>query len=542
MRVGAYYQWRGTKYGDRHLLKYILFRHITCIALLLVAALIVFAMAFGRDYGASTFGDMPVSDLVLDRLVTTLKLLPLWILFAAAIAIPLGFLAAAYRGTWIDRVAEGVAAFGVAAPYFCLGLALFIVFVALFGRIPLSYQQGFPVGYILPAFALGLLTGAAMIRLIRSSLLEIASGKDIKLARIKRCLRNTLISVPVLFGGFLAGIVVIEPVLGPSGFGELTLNAMRTRDFPLIQAIILLTGAMVLGFKLAVHILVLSVDILAHRLEGRAAAGTDTNNPIAPREVDQENCSVDTSSSMPRWRLPWVALIALSILTLAAISAPVIAPYDPQTGSLEERLTPPGDKFLLGTDKVGRDTLSRLIHGARTGLTVALISLLPVSLVGGTLGVVSAVSGGKVDTLIMWAVDAALAFPNIVFALLLASALGPGWLSVVLAVTVMLWPKFARVTRDELMSVKAHGGFHKPDLFNALVVLLTFHVGLAILMEATLSFFGMGLSRPTPSWGLMVADGREVITTGWWVFAFSGLAISVVPIGLIASSFRWSKI
>ena len=146
------------------------------------------------------------------------------------------------------------------------------------------------------------------------------------------------------------------------------------------------------------------------------------------------------------------------------------------------------------------------------------------------------------DTLIMWAVDAALAFPNIVFALLLASALGPGWLSVVLAVTVMLWPKFARVTRDELMSVKAHGGFHKPDLFNALVVLLTFHVGLAILMEATLSFFGMGLSRPTPSWGLMVADGREVITTGWWVFAFSGLAISVVPIGLIASSFRWSKI
>ena len=142
----------------------------------------------------------------------------------------------------------------------------------------------------------------------------------------------------------------------------------------------------------------------------------------------------------------------------------------------------------------------------------------------------------------MWGMDAALAFPNIVFALLLASAFGPGWLSVVLAVTLILWPKFARVTRDEVMAVKTKGGFKIPNLFNTLVVLLTFHVGLAILLEATLSFFGMGLSRPTPSWGLLVADGKAVILTGWWASTFPGLAIAVVPVGLIASSFRWSKI
>ncbi len=144
--------------------------------------------------------------------------------------------------------------------------------------------------------------------------------------------------------------------------------------------------------------------------------------------------------------------------------------------------------------------------------------------------------------LIMWGVDAALAFPNIVVALLLASAFGPGWLSVVLAVTVILGPKFARVTRDEVMAVKTNGGFNRPNLFSTLVVLLTFHIGLAILMEVTLSFFGMGLSRPTPSWGLMVADGRELVVTAWWVFTFPGLAITVVPVGLMVSSFRWSKI
>ncbi len=421
-------------------------------------------------------------------------------------------------------------------------MASFIVFGALFGRFPLANQYGFPVGYILPAFALGLFSGAAVIRLIRSSLLEVPVGKDIKLARIKRCLRNTLISAPVLFGGFLAGILVIAPVFAVFGIGDLTLNAMRTRDFPLIQAIILLTAGMVVGFKLAVHILVLIVDILAHQLEARATAGSDSNKPVAPQEVGPAADSTKASSAMPRWRVPWVALIALGILAAVAIFAPFIVPHNPLEGSLQNRLTPPSGEFLLGTNKVGYDTLSRLIYGARTGLVVALITLLPVGLGGRTLGIVSGLSGGKVETLIMWAEDAALAFPNIVFALLLASASGPGWLSVVLAVTLILWPKFARVTRDEVMAVKTNGGFHKPHLFNALVVLLTFHIGLAILMEATLSFFGMGLSRPTPSWGLMVADGGNLIMTAWWVFTFPALAITVVPVGLMVSSFRWSKI
>ena len=115
------------------MLQYILFRHLTGIVLLFIAVLFVLVLALGQDFGYSINGNMPVSDLVFERLLNTLKLLPLWILFTPAISIPLGFLAAARRGTWIDRVAEGVAAFGVAVPYFCFGLASFIVFAALFG-------------------------------------------------------------------------------------------------------------------------------------------------------------------------------------------------------------------------------------------------------------------------------------------------------------------------------------------------------------------------------------------------------------------------
>ena len=415
--------------------------------------------------------------------------------------------------------------------------------------LPSANRYGFPVGYILPTLALGIFSGAAMIRLIRSSLLEVPDGKDIKLARIKRCLRNTLISAPVLFGGFLAGIVVIEPVFGLYGIGELGIDAMRTRDLPLLQAIILLNAAMVIGFKLAVHILVLLVDVMVLRLEARGTVVSDSDIPVVPIEIDPADRSTEFSSNirnisspMPRWRMPWVALIALGILALVAIFAPTITPHDPVAGSLEDRLAPPFSEFLLGTDKQGRDILSRLIYGARIGLITALITLLPVGLVGGTLGIVSGLSGGRVDTLIMWGVDAALAFPNIFFALLLASVIGPGWLTVLLAVTLILWPKFARATRDEVMAVKTNGGLNRPNLLNAFVALLTLHIGLAILIEATLSFFGVGMLRPTPSWGLMVADGKNIMISAWWVFTFSSLALTVVSVGLIASSFRWSKI
>ena len=251
--------------------------------------------------------------------------------------------------------------------------------------------------------------------------------------------------------------------------------------------------------------------------------------------------------------LPWIPLITIGIVVFAAVFAPIIAPYSPTKQTLSHKLLPPAwqeegtSEHLLGTDILGRDILSRLIHGARVSMIVASTALLSGGVVGGALGIVSGYVGGKVDTLIMRAVDATLAFPTILFALLLAVTMGQGVLTVVLAVTLILWARFARVTRGEVLALKnndyiamarIHGcssfrimAVHiMPNVFNTFMVMLTLHVGLVILTEASLSFLGAGIPPPTPSWGQMVADGRAKVASAWWISIIPGLAITMVVI------------
>ena len=251
--------------------------------------------------------------------------------------------------------------------------------------------------------------------------------------------------------------------------------------------------------------------------------------------------------------LPWIPLIIIGVMVFAAVFAPILAPYSPTKQTLSNKLLPPAwqeggtTDHLLGTDVLGRDLLSRLIHGARVSLIVASTALLSGGLIGGVLGVISGYVGGKVDTLIMRAVDATLAFPTILFALLLAVTMGQGLLTVVLAVTLILWARFARVTRGEVLSLKTndfialariHGcssfrimAIHiMPNAFNTFMVMLTLHVGLVILTEASLSFLGAGIPPPTPSWGQMVADGRAKVATAWWISIIPGVAITMVVI------------
>jgi peptide/nickel transport system permease protein len=201
----------------------------------------------------------------------------------------------------------------------------------------------------------------------------------------------------------------------------------------------------------------------------------------------------------------------------------------------------------LGTDILGRDILSRLIYGARVSLIVAFTALLAGGAIGGVLGLLSGYAGGKTDTFIMRAVDATLAFPTILFALLLAVTMGQGLQTVVLAVTLILWARFARVTRGEVLGLKdndfvalahVHGCSGArimfvhimPNVFNSFMVMLTLHVGLVILTEASLSFLGAGIPPPTPSWGQMVADGRAKVATAWWISIIPGVAITMVVI------------
>jgi len=231
-----------------------------------------------------------------------------------------------------------------------------------------------------------------------------------------------------------------------------------------------------------------------------------------------------------------------------AVLAPVISPHSPTEQSLPDKLTPPAwqaggsTKHLLGTDMLGRDVLSRLFYGARISLTVAAAALLAGGGIGLAVGIVSGFAGGRTDSILMRVVDATLTFPTILIALLLAVSLGQGLRTMVVAITVILWARFARIVRGEVLTVKSRDfvalarvrgcsnlrimAVHiLPNVMNTFMVLLSLHIGFVILVEASLSFLGAGIPPPTPSWGTMVADGRGHIASAWWLSFLPGAAI-----------------
>jgi peptide/nickel transport system permease protein len=246
-----------------------------------------------------------------------------------------------------------------------------------------------------------------------------------------------------------------------------------------------------------------------------------------------------------------VPVIVLTLLVFSAIFAPLIAPYSPTKTSLTHRLLPPffmeggNTAYLLGTDKLGRDILSRVFYGARVSLSVSLLAILISASFGTILGIVSGYQGGRTDTLIMRITDTTLAFPAVLIALLLAVTLGPSFKTVVLAISIIGWAPYARLIRGETLKLREADFIAQariigssssrimfrhifPNIINPLIVIATMMVGLMILVEATLSYLGAGIPPPTPSWGSMVSDGRNLIDRAWWISFFPGLAIGMV--------------
>jgi peptide/nickel transport system permease protein len=267
----------------------------------------------------------------------------------------------------------------------------------------------------------------------------------------------------------------------------------------------------------------------------------------APIEADVD--AVESRGELGR--LPWTAFVIIAIMVVVAVLAPVIAPHSPTEQSLPDKLRPPAwqqggsSTHLLGTDMLGRDLFSRLVYGARVSLTVAAFALLSGGLIGLAIGIIAGYLGGRVDSILMRVVDATLTFPTILIALLLAVSLGAGLRTIVIAITVIIWARFARVVRGEVLGVKArdfvalarvHGcsSFRimlvhiVPNVMNTFMVLLTLHIGFVIIVEASLSFLGAGIPPPTPSWGQMVADGRSHIASAWWLSVMPGAAIMLV--------------
>ena len=255
-------------------------------------------------------------------------------------------------------------------------------------------------------------------------------------------------------------------------------------------------------------------------------------------------------------KLPWVSItILLIVLVIPVAFAGQVAPYDPLEGNLTQRLKPPAwmeggsMRYPLGTDKQGRDILSRIIHGSRISLGVSLSAVFLGGTLGTFLGLLAGYFGGWVDHLIVYTIDVFLSMPLILMALVLVAVFGPGFGTSIAVVSLLLWARYARQLRGEALSIKSREYVARskvagsssmriifkhllPNVGNTLIVLATLQVGTVILLESTLSFLGAGIPRPNPSWGVMVADGRDLILTAWWISFFPGLAILLVVMSM----------
>jgi peptide/nickel transport system permease protein len=243
-------------------------------------------------------------------------------------------------------------------------------------------------------------------------------------------------------------------------------------------------------------------------------------------------------------RLPWLSLLTIGVFVLAGALAPWISPHDPIEPDLLNRLQGPSSDFWLGTDSLGRDVLSRLIHGARATMLVVVLALGVGMIVGVVLGLVAGFLGGFVDGVISRIADSMLAFPTILFGLILAVTRGPSLASVVFAVALVLWARFALVVRSEVVSWRERDFVAQariigcsrfriicvhifPNVAGTITTLMSINVGHVILAEASLSFLGAGIPAPAASWGGMIDGAQDYLTDGWWISVFPGLAIMI---------------
>ncbi|MCB1745364.1 MAG: ABC transporter permease [Gammaproteobacteria bacterium] len=253
--------------------------------------------------------------------------------------------------------------------------------------------------------------------------------------------------------------------------------------------------------------------------------------------------------------MPLFAALLVALFLAAALFAPWIAPHDPGQANFLVALSPPvwqdggSWQYLLGGDNLGRDVLSRLIHGARLSLIVSFFAIVFAGGIGVFLGLIAGYVGGVIDSIIMRIVDAFLAMPFILMALGFVAALGTSVTNIIIVMAITNWARYARLVRGEVLSVRSRdyvalarvagqprwriGVRHiLPNVANSIIVLATLDLGRVIILEASLSFLGLGVQPPNISWGLMLADGRSYLSVAWWMTVLPGIAILLTVLSL----------
>lgn len=266
---------------------------------------------------------------------------------------------------------------------------------------------------------------------------------------------------------------------------------------------------------------------------------------------------------LPRMvRRLWPFWAMLAVFVVMALFAPLVAPFDPDAQNLLGRLKAPGTVvgdtlYLLGSDELGRDLLSRIIYGTRISLSVAVVSVLASGTIGTLLGMIAAFRGDWIATIIMRLVDIVLSVPPILLAIITVAVLGPGIWNVIVVLAFTRWPRYARVAYGQTLSVAGMPYVRisrfmgagqvrllirhvLPNILGPIIVVATLEFGLMVLFEAGLSFLGLGVQPPTPSWGSILSTGRNYISTAWWIATFPGLCLFllVLSVNVIGDNLR----
>lgn len=249
--------------------------------------------------------------------------------------------------------------------------------------------------------------------------------------------------------------------------------------------------------------------------------------------------------------MPWLPIVVIAVFVTASIAAPMVTSYNPTENDLAQQLIPPAwvdggsTAHLLGTDGFGRDVFSRLVYGGRVSLSVAVVSLVIAIVISTLVGVTAGFAGGWVDSVLMRFADVVNTVPTLMLALVLAAWIGPSFVMVVTVLGLLIWPRIARLIRGETMVIRKTDFVRYAEsigmsrhrvvirhvirnVLPTLLVAITLEIGRVIILEASLSFLGAGIPPPQASWGVMIADGRALVATGWWVALVPGLAITFV--------------
>ncbi|MGG0737598.1 ABC transporter permease [Niallia taxi] len=290
---------------------------------------------------------------------------------------------------------------------------------------------------------------------------------------------------------------------------------------------------------------------------------SSVSKPVVEGPNTTVNSSRPKKSELKRWikqlfksKTGIVGAVIVLFTIIIAILAPLLAPYDPGKVAPLMRLKPPmwmeggSIEHILGTDNLGRDILSRILYGSRVSLIVGIGAVLVSGLIGAVLGLLAGFYGGWINAIIMRTADAFLAIPTILLMLVVLAVVGPGLSTLIFVIGITNWVSYARVVRGEVLSIKEREfiksvvaiGARKsriiflhilPNVISSFIIISGMSVATTIVLEASLSFLGLGIKSPAVSWGGMLSDGRQYVATAWWVATFPGLAITITVLGVI---------